>query len=90
MIGQPAGKSPYGALDMAGNVQEWVNDWYHPRYYRTAPESNPKGPSDGTRKVLRGGSYDYVWSSLRTSFRYADLPQNYDNGYGFRCAKDAP
>lgn len=85
----PKGRSPYGALDMAGNVQEWVRDWYDPTYYRHAPNENPPGPADGVKKVLRGGSYDYVWSSVRTSYRFRDLPKNFDNGYGFRCAKSA-
>ncbi len=82
----PKGKSPYGALDMAGNAQEWVADWYQPGYYKNAPQTDPKGPDSSKKKVLRGGSYDYVWSAVRTSYRFADFPGNHDNGYGFRCA----
>ncbi|MBW1723410.1 MAG: SUMF1/EgtB/PvdO family nonheme iron enzyme [Deltaproteobacteria bacterium] len=84
--GYPAGKSPYGAMDMAGNAQEWVADWYDPDYYGNSPDKNPFGPSQGERKVLRGGSYDYVWSAVRTTYRYSDFPENHHNSYGFRCA----
>jgi formylglycine-generating enzyme required for sulfatase activity len=53
----PLGASPYGALDMAGNVWEWVNDWYDSGYYSVSPYSNPQGPDSGIYRVLRGGSW---------------------------------
>ena len=52
----PAGASPYGVMDMAGNVWEWVNDWYLDGYYSSSPYSNPLGPLTGTYRVLRGGT----------------------------------
>jgi len=82
----PPGRSPYGALDMAGNAQEWVADWYDPMYYKNAPNADPPGPATGTKKVLRGGSFDYASQALRTSYRYADYSKNDDTSYGFRCA----
>jgi len=55
----PAGASSYGALDMAGNVWEWVNDWYDSSYDSCSPGSNPPGPVTGSYRVLRGGGWSY-------------------------------
>ena len=67
------GASQYGALNMAGNVWEWVNDWYDDTYYSTSPYANPPGPVTGTYKVLRGGSWYYHDTNLRVAGRdYVD------------------
>ena len=81
------GVSPYGTFDMAGNVWEWVNDWYSYTYYSDSPFINPLGPENGTHKILRGGSWYYDWSFLRLASRsiYA-FPENRENYFGFRCA----
>jgi formylglycine-generating enzyme required for sulfatase activity len=59
----PAGASPYGALDMAGNVWEWVNNWYSGTYYSQSPASNPTGPASGDYRVLRGVSWATMWTT---------------------------
>ena len=82
----PAGASPYGALDMAGNVWEWVNDWYSGTYYSGSPYTNPQGPASGTYKVLRGGSWGDLWDLLRVAYRIGINPAtHYSNSLGFRC-----
>ena len=85
----PAGASPYGALDMAGNVKEWVNDWYDGTYYGTAPSlNNPTGPATGFWKVVRGGAWTNVANNLRTSIRDIGAPSyTWELDTGFRCAK---
>jgi len=83
----PAGASPYGALDMAGNMVEMLADWYDAGYYQVMPTSDPKGPASGTTYVGRGGGWksDPVWQ--RTSVRDWYEPVNAGRSLGFRCAR---
>jgi eukaryotic-like serine/threonine-protein kinase len=82
----PLGASPYGVLDMAGNVSEWVNDWYSDTYYSVSPSSNPPGPASGSYKVFRGGSWNTVDNWLSVAFRIYGGPVYRYNEMGFRCA----
>ena len=84
------GKSPYGVHDLAGNLYEWVTDWYDEQFYTKNPATNPRGPLQGTAKVQRGGSYMNNAYRLRSSFRTKDDPTEHDPNVGFRCAKDIP
>ncbi len=84
------GRSIYGVYDMAGNVWEWVADWYSADYYRDSHASNPKGPDAGASHVLRGGSWADLGSSSRSSNRYNVDASMYGNSVGFRCAIPAP
>jgi formylglycine-generating enzyme required for sulfatase activity len=83
----PTGASPYGALDMEGNVVEMVSDWYDALYYATSPAADPTGPASGTRYVGRGGGYksDPVWQ--RTSARDWYDTTDESEPLGFRCAR---
>ncbi len=85
----PDGASPYGALDMAGNVWEWVADWYDETYYSDAPTHNPQGPDSGERRVVRGGSFDMSESRLRTAYRIGNLPAYSNWDVGFRVVLPA-
>lgn len=87
---KPAGASPYGALDMAGNVFEWVSDWYSPSYYVGSPGQDPLGPDSGSTRVLRSSAYFYDFTACRASFRGVDYdaptPDDANITIGFRCA----
>jgi formylglycine-generating enzyme required for sulfatase activity len=82
----PLGASPYGALDMAGNMWDWVNDWYQGDYYIVSPYNNPLGPDTDGYKVLRGGCWDNYDFSLRVASRHSFQPSSGDKYIGFRCA----
>ncbi|HSG16503.1 MAG TPA: SUMF1/EgtB/PvdO family nonheme iron enzyme [Anaerolineae bacterium] len=86
----PNGRSPLGLYDMSGNVMEWVSDWYDPRAYESAADTNPLGPLDGEFKSLRGGSWLSSEDQVRVSGRGSYDPTVRRAHLGFRCAITAP
>ncbi|MFZ0546135.1 MAG: bifunctional serine/threonine-protein kinase/formylglycine-generating enzyme family protein [Candidatus Promineifilaceae bacterium] len=81
----PDGASWVGAFDLAGNVWEWVADWFSPDYYSNSPVENPTGPETGDGRVLRGGSWYDDAPHVRAGGRGASGPTNRHALYGFRC-----
>jgi len=81
-------QSSYGIYDMAGNAWEWTQDWYKADYYVSRPYRNPRGPSDGVEKVIRGGSWNTGEDYVRVSSRMKTAPANESSQIGFRCVKE--
>lgn len=82
--------NPWGLHDMSGNVAEWTADWYSGDYYGESPPRNPKGPSNGEFRVLRGGSWTDAPVHVRSALRLRYSPSTRSAGIGFRCAQDIP
>jgi formylglycine-generating enzyme required for sulfatase activity len=81
----PSGASPFGILDIVGNVWEWTSDW--DGSYEKDPQVDPAGPSSGTRRIVRGGAFNGGFASwVRPTQRYSDRPETRSHAYGFRCA----
>jgi formylglycine-generating enzyme required for sulfatase activity len=97
-VGQysPRGDSPYGCADMAGNVSEWVQDWFGWGYYQSSPQSNPPGPTSGDKRVVRGGSWELSAVSIqndaatvRAACRKREIPSYSGSDFGFRVCMSA-
>jgi formylglycine-generating enzyme required for sulfatase activity len=77
-----------GLFDMLGNVWEWEGDWWDPRYYRNIPPQDPTGPTNGTERIMRGGSWMGGVRDIRVSLRNRRIPSDKDIDLGFRCGGD--
>jgi formylglycine-generating enzyme required for sulfatase activity len=84
-----AGRSPYGVHHMAGNVAEWVQDWFGLDYYAYMPSRNPPGPGNGRYKGVRGGSWKSKIIMLRTATRSGFGADQRSATIGFRCARSS-
>jgi formylglycine-generating enzyme required for sulfatase activity len=82
--------SKYGCQNMAGNVWEWVHDYFSPEYIPELEEDNPTGPTEGKQRILRGGSFKTSYFQGRTTSRFALEPDRSQIDLGFRIAADPP
>jgi formylglycine-generating enzyme required for sulfatase activity len=87
--GMKNGISPFGVHQMAGNVWEWVSDWFDATAYQDENRIDPKGPESGISKVLRGGNWYYKAYYMRTTYRFNERPDIFKVWQGFRCASQA-
>lgn len=86
----PKGVSSYGLFDMAGNVFEWVNDWYNQNYYSESPSANPTGPQNGDYRVIRGSSFETSSNQISSTIRRYNEQGDSGRDIGFRCAVTQP
>ena len=84
------GQSPFGIYNMAGNVSEYVLDWYDPTYYTTGPLDDPPGPATGSAKVIRGGAWNLIDYYLEVTTRHSTTTGMRQNSIGWRCARVPP
>ncbi len=84
----PGAASPYGVVQMTGNVYQWASDWYGKTYYQESPDKNPQGPTSGKYRIVRGGSWFNVARDLKVELRGLIPPGTRLNYVGFRCAKN--
>ena len=87
--GMKNGISPFRIHQMAGNVWEWVSDWFDATAYQDENRIDPKGPESGISKVLRGGNWYYKAYYMRTTYRFNERPDIFKVWQGFRCAREA-
>ena len=80
--------SPYGLVQMSGNVRQWMSDWYKRNYYSISPHKDPQGPDTGRYKSLRGGAFDDDFQEVETTYRAYHDPTSAGQDRGFRCAFD--
>ena len=86
----PQGSSFYEAFDMAGNVFEWVADWYSPTYYGESPAENPAGPETGDRRSVRSSGFNAAFFETESARRFNAKPVDHRNDLGFRCVVEDP
>lgn len=86
----PDGASPYGILDLAGNLFEWVSDWYGETYYTEAPLTNPTGPDSGNYRVIRGSSFESDPNQVEAAIRHFGATVYHSRDLGFRCVVSEP
>lgn len=91
-----AGKraNAWGLYDMHGNVKEWCHDYYGESFYQESPDKNPRGPEQGSERVIRGGGWDSTADSCRSAYRASDASLNdtclASDSIGFRCVRNMP
>ena len=92
VVNYPTGKSYYDALDMEGNVYEWIHDWYDPLYYHTGPAQDPMGPDAivGGQRSVRATGYKSNGDQVPASTRFYKLPTDHARDLGFRCVVKDP
>lgn len=81
----PNGASPFGVMNISGNVREWILDWYQSDYYNVSPHNNPPGPATGDEKVTRGGSWFTIFTEVRVANRYSEKQEIATYDLGLRC-----